>query len=129
MLHMSRAIAFTAAVLLAAASAPHRAVAEAADWSVPFTGAERLSTSRIIGGSVAPSGSFPMAVQLAFVAPGGGGATGRQEEFYCRASVIAPHWLLTAAHCVVRPGGEGNGRAFAADRIAARGGTIARGGG
>jgi len=129
MQQMSRIIGFAFAALLAALSAPHAATAQAADWSVPFTGAERLTTSRIIGGSVAPGGSFPMAVQLAFVGAGSGGPTGRREEFYCAASVIAPHWLLTAAHCVVPPGGEGNGRAFAASRIAARGGTVARGGG
>jgi secreted trypsin-like serine protease len=106
----------------------HRAAAQPSDWSVPFTAAERLTTSRIISGSVAPLGSFPMAVQLATISANAD-AQERHEQFYCGASVIAPHWLLTAAHCVVPPGDEGKGITVDPRQMQARAGTVSRGGG
>uniref|UniRef100_A0AAY4BSJ5 Transmembrane serine protease 3a n=1 Tax=Denticeps clupeoides TaxID=299321 RepID=A0AAY4BSJ5_9TELE len=46
-------------------------------------------TTRIVGGNVSKGGQFPWQVSLHF-----------QNEHLCGGSIIAPQWVLTAAHCV-----------------------------
>lgn len=68
-------------------------------WLDPFLHAERADSNRIVGGRVAPPGSFPAAMQLELIQPDPGGGPGAS-HFACGASVIAPSWALTAAHCL-----------------------------
>lgn len=51
--------------------------------------------SKIVGGTKAPSGSYPWMVALA--EKGGGSLYSRQ---FCGGSLIAPDWVMTAAHCM-----------------------------
>ncbi|MCB1202706.1 MAG: serine protease [Verrucomicrobiae bacterium] len=50
---------------------------------------------RIVGGTKAPANAYPWMVALA--SKTGGKLFDRQ---FCAGSLIAPHWVLTAAHCV-----------------------------
>ena len=54
----------------------------------------RAKSERIIGGEKAADGAWPWAAALM-------NAKGEQ---HCGAALIAPDWLLTAAHCKARPG-------------------------
>mgnify|MGYP000951280685 CR=1 FL=1 len=49
--------------------------------------ADALNRPMIVGGEIAQPGQFPW---QAFVSPNGA---------YCGGSLIAPEWVLTAAHC------------------------------
>jgi len=89
-------------------------------WHDPFLDAERMDTSRIIGGYVAPPGSFPAALQLAQTIPHLPAGFEVREGFSCGASVIAPRWALTAAHCLV---------GLTPEQVVLRGGSVALGSG
>ena len=52
--------------------------------------------TRIVGGEEARVGAWPW--QVALVRPGGG--TDKRAQQFCGGSLIAPDWVLTAAHCV-----------------------------
>ena len=53
-------------------------------------------TARIVGGSELEEGEFSFAVWVKF---------SFSKTHHCTGSVIAPQWVLTAAHCVVSSGG------------------------
>jgi hypothetical protein len=85
----------------------------------PFVKAERLSTNRIVNGTVAVNGSFPSVAQLLGVIPSPPGGPQRQ-GLMCGASIIAPRkWALTAVRCTY----GGDGRPLGANDIALRVGT------
>ena len=76
--------------------------AAVADESSARAASERFT--RIVGGEVASAGSWPWQVALVELHDRGGGRGAGFRQF-CGGSVIAPWWVLTAAHCVdgVRP--------------------------
>lgn len=89
-----------AAALLAAALAPTAARPQGDhDARLAFEVGRPTNDARIIGGSVASLGAYPMAVQLHHVV--GRRPDGRRStELDCGGALIAQTWVLTAAHGV-----------------------------
>ena len=63
----------------------------------PSCGIRKVSQSRVIGGTDAAKGAWPW--QIGMYRNGG---------FICGGTLIAPNWVLTAAHCVVSGGTVGS---------------------
>jgi secreted trypsin-like serine protease len=73
----------------AAAAEPIRNAVDALRPSVNF---------RVIGGDVAIDRAWPWQVLVVILVRS---ADGKTAEYNCGGSVISPHWVLTAAHCVI----------------------------
>ena len=86
MVNASRKFLFAAVGLaLAASSLNAGAQQRLASFQPQSNGAQ----ARIVGGSLVPTGSYPWTAALL-------GSNGSQ---FCGGSLIAPKWVVTAAHC------------------------------
>ena len=61
------------------------------DNAIPVDGDGR--TSRIVGGATAEPNEYPWQASLQY-------RSGTRWYHFCGGSLIAPNWILTAAHCL-----------------------------
>lgn len=64
----------------------------------PLAQAKPTAHTAIIGGSPAPEGQYPYAVRVEALYPNQQGEL--EEQPFCSGSLIAPGYVLTAAHCI-----------------------------
>jgi secreted trypsin-like serine protease len=64
--------------------------------AAPAPGAVADRHAEIVGGSPAPAGAWP---SIAYLRGSYHDGKGQKEDFACTGSVIAPRWIVTAAHC------------------------------
>jgi secreted trypsin-like serine protease len=57
----------------------------------------------IVGGSPAPAGAWP---SIAYLRGSYHDADGNEHDFACTGSVVAPQWIVTAAHCTFGNSGQ-----------------------
>jgi secreted trypsin-like serine protease len=57
----------------------------------------------IVGGTAAPAGAWP---SIAFLQASYHDPKGREHDFACTGSVVAPQWIITAAHCAIGNPGQ-----------------------
>jgi transmembrane protease serine 9 len=73
---------------------------------------------RIIGGTPAPLGAYPWQISIGIK------GIASLEGHFCGGSIVAPQWVLTAAHCVYGQTSPQNIQVFYGSNLLDKGGTV-----